>query len=236
MFTLPLSTSNSMIPWKSFHFSIRRESLPTLHLPVMAPLWTSQPAPLKPTATAPPGYHQPCKVLILFASFPRHCCPCFRGTSWKCIPQLSGLCQNTASVTHFSPPSTPAKYSVLLSRDHQWLCLLQSLDFNWLPPPLNRECDGWMASPTQWTWIWANSGRWWGTGKPGMLQSMGSQRGAHNLVTEKGQQTLKQHVLSSPLTYSSLPTSLPAPHRQGSPSMRSVWTPPTQSSLSFSAH
>ena len=38
-----------------------------------------------------------------------------------------------------------------------------------------REWDGWTASPMQWTWIWANSGRRWRTGKPGMLQSMGSQ-------------------------------------------------------------
>ena len=35
--------------------------------------------------------------------------------------------------------------------------------------------DGWMASPTQWTWIWANSGRRWRAGKPGVLQSVGSQ-------------------------------------------------------------
>ena len=35
------------------------------------------------------------------------------------------------------------------------------------------EWDGWTASPIQWTWVWANSGRWWRTGKPGMLQSMG---------------------------------------------------------------
>ena len=40
----------------------------------------------------------------------------------------------------------------------------------------NRGRDGWMASPIQWTWIWANSGRWWKTRKPGVLQSMGSQR------------------------------------------------------------
>ena len=33
--------------------------------------------------------------------------------------------------------------------------------------------DGWMASPGQWTWIWASSGSWWWTGKPGVLQSMG---------------------------------------------------------------
>ena len=35
--------------------------------------------------------------------------------------------------------------------------------------------DGWMASLTQWTWVWVNSGSWWCTGRPGMLQSMGSQ-------------------------------------------------------------
>ena len=35
--------------------------------------------------------------------------------------------------------------------------------------------DGWMASPTQWTRVWANSGRWWRTGKPGVLQSVGLQ-------------------------------------------------------------
>ena len=39
----------------------------------------------------------------------------------------------------------------------------------------DRGWDGWMASLTQWTWTWANSGRWWGTEKPGMLQSMGWQ-------------------------------------------------------------
>ena len=39
----------------------------------------------------------------------------------------------------------------------------------------DRGWDGWMASPTQWTWIWVNSWSWWWTGKPGVLQSMGSQ-------------------------------------------------------------
>ena len=48
----------------------------------------------------------------------------------------------------------------------------------------NRGRDGWMASPTQWTWVWARSGSWWWTGKPDMLQSMGSQRVRHNWVTE----------------------------------------------------
>ena len=36
----------------------------------------------------------------------------------------------------------------------------------------NRGWDGWMASPTWWAWVWASSGSWWRTGKPGLLQSM----------------------------------------------------------------
>ena len=39
----------------------------------------------------------------------------------------------------------------------------------------DRGWDGWMASPTRWTWIWVNSGSWWWTGRPGMLRFMGSQ-------------------------------------------------------------
>ena len=41
-----------------------------------------------------------------------------------------------------------------------------------------------MASPTQWTWVWVNPGSWWWTGKPGVLQSVGSQRVRHNWATE----------------------------------------------------
>ena len=48
----------------------------------------------------------------------------------------------------------------------------------------DRGSDGWMASLTQWTWIWTSSGSWWKTGKPSMLQSMGSQRVGHNWGTE----------------------------------------------------
>ena len=44
--------------------------------------------------------------------------------------------------------------------------------------------DGWMASPTQWMWVWVNSGSWWWTGRPGVLWFMGSQRVGHNWVTE----------------------------------------------------
>ena len=48
----------------------------------------------------------------------------------------------------------------------------------------DRGRDDWMASLTQRTWVWANLGRWWRIGKPGVLQSMGSQRVRHDWVTE----------------------------------------------------
>ena len=48
----------------------------------------------------------------------------------------------------------------------------------------NRGWDGWMASPTWWTWVWVSSGSWWWIEKPGVLQSMGSQRVGHDWATE----------------------------------------------------
>ena len=48
----------------------------------------------------------------------------------------------------------------------------------------DRGWDGWMASLTWWTWVWASSRCWWWTGKPGMLPSMGSQSVGHDWVTE----------------------------------------------------
>ena len=48
----------------------------------------------------------------------------------------------------------------------------------------DRGWDGWMASPTRWTWVWVSFGSWWRTGKPGVLQSMASKRGGQDWVTE----------------------------------------------------
>ena len=48
----------------------------------------------------------------------------------------------------------------------------------------DRGWDGWMASPTQWTWVWVNSRSWWWTERPGVLRFMGSQRVRHDWVTE----------------------------------------------------
>ena len=48
----------------------------------------------------------------------------------------------------------------------------------------DERWDGWMTSPTRWTWVWGSPRSWWRTGKPGVLQSMGSQRVGHNWATE----------------------------------------------------
>ena len=48
----------------------------------------------------------------------------------------------------------------------------------------DRGWDGWMASLTRCTWVWVNSGSWWWTGRPGVLQFMGSQGVRHDWATE----------------------------------------------------
>ena len=63
----------------------------------------------------------------------------------------------------------------------------------------DRGWDGWMASPTQWRWVWVNSGRWWWTGRPGVLQFMGSQRVGHDWATELSwKRVQKMHTPSPP--------------------------------------
>ena len=47
----------------------------------------------------------------------------------------------------------------------------------------DRGWDGWIASPTQWRWVWVDSRSWWWTGRPGVLWFMGSQRAGHDWAT-----------------------------------------------------
>ena len=56
----------------------------------------------------------------------------------------------------------------------------------------------WMASPTWWTWVWASSGSWWWTGKPGMLQSLGSKRVGHDWATELNLVLIKSLFATGP--------------------------------------
>ena len=48
----------------------------------------------------------------------------------------------------------------------------------------DRGWDDWLAIPTRWRWVWVNSGNWWWTGKPGVVQCMGLQRVRHDWATE----------------------------------------------------
>ena len=63
----------------------------------------------------------------------------------------------------------------------------------------DRGWDGWMASLTQWTWVWVSSGSWWWTGRPGVLQYMGSQRVRHDWATELNWIELLTRLVSFPV-------------------------------------
>ena len=64
-----------------------------------------------------------------------------------------------------------------------------------------RGWDGWMISPTWCTWVWVSSKNWWWTGKPGVLQSMESQRVGRDWVTELTDWYYKYQVNNSIVTY-----------------------------------
>ena len=75
--------------------------------------------------------------------------------------------------------------------------------FIWKDPDAGKDwrreekgtTDGWMASPTQWAWVWVNSKSWWWTGRPGVLRS--DHRVGHNWATELN----KSHNLSAETTH-----------------------------------
>ena len=69
----------------------------------------------------------------------------------------------------------------------------------------DRGWDGWMASPTRWTWVWVNSGSWWWTGRPGVPWFMGSQRVRRDWATELNWKVLKSERISSLSTSTGAP-------------------------------
>ena len=74
-----------------------------------------------------------------------------------------------------------------------WCKELTHLKRPWCWGRLKEETTGWagwMASLTQWTWVWVGSRSWWWIGKPGVLQSMGLQRVRHDWVTELNRGTI----------------------------------------------
>ena len=104
----------------------------------------------------------------------------------KCwIPDLSH--PRCGSNHQFPPPfhhvlMMVALQCVLVPAREQSASVILNQNICVYSPPL--RWDGWMASPTQWTWVWVSSGSWWWTGKPGVLQFMGSQRVGHDWATE----------------------------------------------------
>ena len=110
----------------------------------------------------------------------------FRGLSPGCVDD------HLLTVSPHGHPSVHLCPSLLFSQGHQsaWIGTHPNISLkeltHWTKPwcwerlkakeESGRGCDVWIASPIQWTWTWANSGRWWGTGRPGLLQSMGSHR------------------------------------------------------------
>ena len=103
--------------------------------------------------------------------------------------------------SHLTPLLHPTRHAGLLLTPG--LCQLLSSPWDnsffpisvllYLPQPKN-------ICPVQWTWTWANFGRWWGTGRPGKLQSMGSQRVGHHWATEQQQQ--QDYLIRKPLPFS----------------------------------
>ena len=111
------------------------------------------------------------------------------------FPVLSSLRLSVARCDHMPGSSQCCEWKPPVSGP-EFAGLAGTLQNSLLSPTMCNMWFGWMASPTQWTWIWENSKREWRTRKPGVLQSLGSQRVGHVLVTE--QQSAKRWLLYQP--------------------------------------
>ena len=126
--------------------------------------------------------------------------------AWWCLTQVSIMCSLTGVTTVSKKeiwPSTLATWCEELTHwKRPWCCARPKAGGE----GDNRGWDGWMASLTLWTWVCASSGSWWWTRRPGVLQSMGSQRvrtEERNSVSTSESLTLKNkgpRVTTHPLT------------------------------------
>ena len=123
--------------------------------------------------------------LGLHVSAPTQCCS--HGTCWEAqTHHVTWRTKAHASEHSLTPltirdpsPSVPTLYLWYICGIKPQSCFMVS----WMQRD-DRGQDGWMASPTQWTWVWVDSGSWWWTGRPGVLRFMGSQRVRHDWETE----------------------------------------------------
>ena len=123
--------------------------------------------------------HSLLRVLVTNVTFPKHeCIRMRRKNNWFPLGLfLHGFGRNDAE----------AETLILWPPDARNLLIW----FTWCWERLraggegdDRGWDGWMASPTQWTWVRVSSGSWWWIGRPGVLQCMGSQRLGRDWATE----------------------------------------------------
>ena len=110
---------------------------------------------------------------------------------WETSPGIQSLNPSWNLIPHEQVPVLWAVVPVCSNKRSLSRCHSEDLaqpDFRKFHTWGQGGWDGWMASPMQWRWVWANSGRWWRTGKLVMLQSMGSQKVRHDLVNEQQEQ------------------------------------------------
>ena len=140
--------------------------------------WTEEPGRLQSMGSRRVGHNWATSLsLFTFMHWRRNSClenPRDRGAWWAAI---YGVTQSRTWLKPLSSSSSSITFQYLLKT-----LVLGKIESRrrrgW------QRMDVWVASPTRWTWVWASSGSWWWTGKPGMLQSMGSQRVRHDWVTE----------------------------------------------------
>ena len=93
----------------------------------------------------------------------------------------------------------------------------------------DRGCDCWMASPTQWTWVWVGSGSWWWTGSPGVPWSMESQTAGHDWATELNWTRLQYWLQALADNPRSVPTSATDQHKPFLKRTIALWCSPSMS-------
>ena len=107
---------------------------------------------------------------------------------WRILLRVSWTARrsNQSILKEFSPEYSLERLMLKLQYFGHWCIELTHWKKPWCWERLkagregdNRGWDGWMGTPIWWTWVWASSGRWWRTVKPGVMQFMGSQRGGH---------------------------------------------------------
>ena len=124
--------------------------------------------------------------------------------SWRLITlqYCSGFCHTLTWISHgFTCIPHPDPPSHLPLHPHWAIFTLTHLKRPWCWERLraggegdDRGWDSWVASPTQWTWVWVSSGSCWWTGRPGVLQSTGLQRVGHDWATELKESRITQLV------------------------------------------